>query len=1571
MPDDTLSLGDLLLAPIETTEEDGFLAPAPAPDDGTVAMSMMKGAEVNPDQRAADIDLSKRSGQNINLIADDNREEINRQTTQNNAVNMTRETPVVRNWLTRDDLLAPIAHDDIPNLVKSEKTAKDLTFTGVLSSGVDLLQGLGWRFVEATGEATGLEEIEALGQAGAEENFAAVSRDTGQRRQRFMKIDTAGDFFQWMKETSAEQIPLMAPALVGGVAGATLGSAAGPAGTIIGGVLGTFIPSFVLGAGETQQAIKERDIGTEAPGVAFGAGALIAALDSALPGRVGTKLVKAFGLDVAEQVLKLSATRIMKNAAKEGGKGMALEGITEAIQEVISETAAAAATDTKIDAEDLTEQMIEAFAAGAFLGGATSTAASAVGDTVKAKRVKRQMEVLNDQVNESKVRGRDQEKHSEVVADQMNAGGVDAVFVSPEAVLEFANQHEGGVIDALRQLGVVDDLDDAVRNNRPVEISTENFSRTVLGSKGFNILSSHIKLDPQDKSFVEAAESLVSGKDIETELASELEAYDASVELKERVTQTLSKVKKGTVAQAIENAPQDVNSVLLALFQDIQDRKSSVVDEIRSGRVKQLDTEIAEADRAVDEAQVAIDTAVSEARATKALQKRQDKAIAARDKLVDEQLELNVPGKAAEIDPASKEAVRKEEAQEKGVSKKIIQTKGKVLSDLNVKITTEAVRATRAAFRAAIKIGKTLIDRKTALLKEIKKMPLSDKQKLQLTNRIDRAKTDEALTKIAAAVQSRASVLVDRNRRQQIKQAIKRELKKTAAKSLGGKPIGGFDADTQEFLDKARKIMNLPIEAAQEKLLTSLQTSMTEPFPDPFTLVERQLLALAANSPDLGIVDAENLLLTVADIKATGLAAGLQRTLAKRRAKDRDVEVAREATTQGVPTAQIKTTGFFSRMKKKAVNIQTSLASMHNGWDEVLDITFNKKGQEVQQLIENLRITKEVQKMKGRVIRWEQQFQDMAMEAFRITGVQDLHEKHVEDNKREDFGLFENAREETVRLEYSRAEIRKLWMEFQDPTINDVVHSENGMAFTPEMSDALFDVLTDQDKQFARAQLDFYKKLYPQINAVYRRMYGVNLPFNEFYSPIQRDLKQAGDDVKDTFGSDIIFADEQTFRRQLPKEIKSRTKTSVPLLRRSDIGAMRRYLHDMAWFVEGSEKTMHIKSVFKSEKLRGDIAANHGTNMNLFIDGFLEDFGTGYAARGNVAEKTLNVVNRLFAGSVLALKGTIGTKQLVSWFAMADNVPATEFISSHVDFFKSPTAAKKIVKFLWDSSPALRERGSSLDFELAKIGSLEEPVFRWKKENVWEKWKFSIIKMGDRFPIYAGGWAVYQHAIKSGKSHKQAIEAFEDAFSTTQQSTDIDKLSALQRMGAVGRTLTMFMTARMALLRGETRAFRQVSRGKITWREFGKRIGYYHFIMPMAIQYIASGFRWEEDRQLIAAVIGQLNSFVILGDVLMLAAENVFSEDRPWASDDELPLKTMLKDMWKGVDDAISADGDMEEMLIAIGEMADVAATLAGQPLDQVRNIIGGVGDVIEGETEKGLKRIWGFSERVAEDSSK
>ncbi|MBL4710070.1 MAG: hypothetical protein JKY48_16695, partial [Flavobacteriales bacterium] len=250
----------------------------------------------------------------------------------------------------------------------NDAPVRNASFIGSVARSVDIGQAMGGAFVEATGEATGIDSLKDWGRNVRERNTIEMGQNP--RTTSFKGINSFGDAIDWTKETVGEQIPMMAPGFVGAAAGAALMAPVPiPGARVLGAVIGAFVPSFVMGTGETQMSIKQKDPNAEAPGMAFLGGSAIGALDSALPGKLGSTVMKAIGKDAAEEVIK---TALSKRIVAEGVKGMSLEGATEAVQEAIGEAAAAHGAGQEIDWSGLKNQMIEAAAAGAFMGGGAS-----------------------------------------------------------------------------------------------------------------------------------------------------------------------------------------------------------------------------------------------------------------------------------------------------------------------------------------------------------------------------------------------------------------------------------------------------------------------------------------------------------------------------------------------------------------------------------------------------------------------------------------------------------------------------------------------------------------------------------------------------------------------------------------------------------------------------------------------------------------------------------------------------------------------------------------------------------------------------------------------------------------------------------------------------------------------------------------------------------------------------------------------------------------------------------------------------------------------------------------------
>lgn len=1531
---------------------------------------------LSPDDLARDRDLDR----HFNLTPGEaqlDRDNLIRQKEEDDKQAETDFSPLLRGQLQADpELRSLTSRDDLKSLSRTERAARSISFGASFSNGVDILQGMGWRFVEVTGELTGLEGVEALGQEAAEQNLAAVGRRG--HKLMFVDIQDAGDFFQWMKAGLGEQLPLMAPSLAGGVAGGVAGSFVPVVGTAIGAFIGAFIPSFILGVGETQAAIKERNKDVEAPGLAFGAGALIGLLDSALPLHVGTMLKGAFGREGAEEVLKtISKRMIAKNAALRGGQGMLLEGVTETVQEVISEAAAASATGTDLDTGGLTDILIEAFAMGAFMGGGVTSTVSVGSDVIKARRVHRALTVMAEEEQGSGLRQRASDQAIQTKVEQLQASGVDHVFVTDEALLEYAQAHPDGV-EALANLGVSQSSEGG-SVALPLEALVE-----AMGDPSVAVLLNHTTLEANDKSIANIADEL-SDPEMQADLAKELEAYDAAEELKEMVTQV---VQAGTKSKkkgrdAIKAAPLDVQAVLADLMNRVADRGVDVSDAVVEGRQAQLDQDITEIDRQIDELDQRLErtetenaaVAPSKRKGTKATKAKIEKLVAKRDELHAENDELTRPAHVASLRPEAQEnivegSLGKGATRQEALGKSKIQIKAKKLQDLGVKVGKEAIRAAREGFRAGLKAGQHLTEKKKNIVAEIKKLPLTRDQRGQLNNRINNAKTEASLIRTAAAVQSRAAVLIEKNRRAALKSAMKKVFNDNKPKKGGDRPKGK-EAGFQALIKTLKGHLSLTAEKAEAKI-EALGDPLTEENPTP--LIERQMLAIAANEEGMTADIMEDILLDLEAAVAQADAAAAAR-LQKKRTATLDAQAKLdEAITDGEVTEEIDTVSWHGKVRKRKQQFRTILSSMYKGWDEILDTIAPTDPK----IAEELRMTHVLQRFKGRQIQWSNQMDAAYDKAYGTTTRSQRETKQRQDSVRHDYGKIEDNNGKTPRLEFSKAEIRKLWMERQDPTIRRVWQDKDGNAFSDEMMRALFDDMTQQDYAFAQAQLDLYQQWYKQINKMYRETYGIDLPFNEFYSPIRRDKsgKTAGSG-EDTFESaDSSYMMDIRHRRKLPKEFKDRTVNTNALKQASDVIVMHGYINEMAYFLETQKQVMHIDSVFKSETVRASIEAHHGRQMVEQIKGFIDDFGVGHPQKTGVAEQFVATTNRRFASSVLALKPTIGAKQLVSWFAMSENIPTLDFLKYTGEFLKGPKEAKRIVELLFSKSPLLQHRSHSPDIDVAAIHSADKSMWGFNGERQLQELFFWFIKTGDRIPIYAGGWAVYQHALSQGKTEAQAIKSFEDMVNSTQQSSDLDKMSALQRSGAVGRALTMFMTARFSLLRGELRAIRHRPKaiggtGKLTWREFGKRIAIYHFIMPQLIQYIASGFEWDEDRQLVAALIGQLNSFTIFGDILQEAITNIVTdEDQSNFIDTTIPVVDISKEAWRGVKDIARSGGDIEEIMQGMADLGGAVGQMAGQPADQVFNIIAGVNDIMEGDYEKGIKRIAGFSEKVAEESS-
>lgn len=257
------------------------------------------------------------------------------------------------------------------DLVPEGGVARPATVSEALGRGIDQYQGMAYGAAEAAGELTGLKSLTEFGREGRERN-KLEAQVAAPPKQDFTDADGIGKLFQWGKETLVENLPNIGQSVAGATAGAYAGAFGGPYAPItvpLGALVGAIVPNYVLGVGEVQGAIKDRDPTAVQPGMAFAGGAAIAALDSIVPGKIGSSLVRTYGRGMAEEIAtRALAKHVSPTVLKEAGKDGLIEGVTESVQEVIKDLTAATATGQGLD-PNLGTNLVESFAAGLLTGG--------------------------------------------------------------------------------------------------------------------------------------------------------------------------------------------------------------------------------------------------------------------------------------------------------------------------------------------------------------------------------------------------------------------------------------------------------------------------------------------------------------------------------------------------------------------------------------------------------------------------------------------------------------------------------------------------------------------------------------------------------------------------------------------------------------------------------------------------------------------------------------------------------------------------------------------------------------------------------------------------------------------------------------------------------------------------------------------------------------------------------------------------------------------------------------------------------------------------------------------------
>lgn len=1003
-----------------------------------------------------------------------------------------------------------------------------------------------------------------------------------------------------------------------------------------------------------------------------------------------------------------------------------------------------------------------------------------------------------------------------------------------------------------------------------------------------------------------------------------------------------------------------------ALTETTQATQDSLDSAVLEGRLKKLDDNISTIDKQIDAVSRLIENKQNNNQATARDEQKLNTLVSRRDSFDEERANilttqsprstetLTLGDKTANIEVKSGALSLAEDAN--------VTLKGSKLQNIG----QTAIRDINKSFREGRALAKKdVTEAQNFITTVIDQSALIPTDKAKFIRTIKNIQDADALTKKLPEIQSRISNLVEAASRRQLKADIKSALSKTKTKKQSGKPVGKFGADAQKTLDRLRNASKLSVEDAKDILNTRNQISSelakVGQFPSYEDALEAAVLSSVADSQNTKVSDLQNLKSDIEQLIAEGKTSRQNAIIAKKAKADEIRSGIDELITQG-KNLQLIDKSFSKLTGEKLSSFHSSF--MNYDWNDILDIILPPSKQDPNlkaSIVESLKTTKLVQKEKGIVRRRRDAFIDEAKKAFGFSKEGDLTEKFYQDSQKKVIGNFYDANGKEVRLRFSKAEARKFWMELQDESLAEDIKSPERMAYTPEMINAIIGTLDNKDISFAKSQLKLYEEFFPEIDKVYSRINGTNLISIDNYSPTSREAD------KDLAAGTNEFLQEMFVRQAVSsKSFISRVNNTSALRQRSDVEVYQKHITEMAHFIAMAEKIQQIQQIFSEKNLRKNIDAAYGQGMLELIDETIDSMAKNGAIKSNAFDRVVNGLNRTFALSKLGGKIALAPKQLTSTIAYWEDMSSKDFVDGIVDFAKNP---KKAIEIL-NQSELVRARGIP-EVDLARLGKTTEAQEKFgqlfRKTRKIQDLLLLPTKFGDKGAILIGGWAYYRSQIKKGKTHQQAIEAFEDITARTQQSADIDRLGRLQRGNALTRGLVMFLTSPNTFLKQEVKAVRQFKRGEISGKDLGKKIFLYHFALPALFQFVANFFTFDEEDQLVAVATGPLNGYLILGDVISNAVRSLVTGDKFKPADTIKFLKS-IQDIFYGIAEMAENFGDTEEMLDAASDIAVEAGSLSGLPTDQMKNMAEGVDEFNSNRPIRGIARFSGWPKKGVED---
>lgn len=516
----------------------------------------------------------------------------------------------------------------------------------------------------------------------------------------------------------------------------------------------------------------------------------------------------------------------------------------------------------------------------------------------------------------------------------------------------------------------------------------------------------------------------------------------------------------------------------------------------------------------------------------------------------------------------------------------------------------------------------------------------------------------------------------------------------------------------------------------------------------------------------------------------------------------------------------------------------------------------------------------------------------------------------------------------------------------------------------------MFALLDKQDRALGDFLQKEAEKTYAQINSVFVKERGYDLPRVENYFPSKTERVE----------SELDFLNAAAAMSKNPSFTKMRVSSAfVQMKLENPFGILFTHIDRAADYTFKAEKLNQIRRVFKSPVLKPAIIEQVGEDCYKRMLELIDQFSVTKPRLNYEMDKLGDWLTNNYVKGAIALKPTIAVKQLISAINYAENMPATQWVSG---FTKAIMHPKETVAFMMSGDPYLKARYES--------GSMNEALARATADAnaLTARGKFLRFtdlltintRLGDVGAIMFGGKPYVDYLMQTkGMSKKEAFAEFRKSTLRSQQANTRSSLSTLQArdMNFIVRGLFAFKNTPAQYARKIADAIYEYQRGEISRAQLAKVVAIYGLFnswmySALTTLGILAWYYDDDDADEMLADELFFSPFVqmagclpvldmAVGTAAEVAKAKMFDHkvrmERP-----ELPVVSDLFKMGQtAVKDDLAAE-DVLNMLVESGQL------IGGLPAKYAKGFATGTADIASGENPmRGFLQMLGYTENRAQ----